>query len=376
MTHKNTNKTAQFLNFVQKEFYHIFRDFRTMLIIIGIPVVQIFIIGFALSTEVKNVQVAVYDPSHDISTEKIIHRMEASEHFHIAEILKSPNEAEAVFKAGKTGLAVIFSENFNENLLHTGEAAIQLIADATDPNQGTVTTSYASAIIAGYQEELLREYSVPVRIVTNIKMLYNPEMRSAYNFVPGLMGMIFMLICAMMTSIAIVREKETGTMEVLLASPVKPFNIILSKMTPYFLISWFIFILILLLSVFVLKVPVTGSLVWLNLFALLFIVVALSLGLLISTLVSTQVAAILLSGMGLIMPVMILSGFLFPIESMPKILQWVSCIIPARWFISGVRKLMIEGISVWYVLKEIIILAGMATVIIAVSLKNFKTRLK
>ncbi|GHT42783.1 transport permease protein [Bacteroidia bacterium] len=362
--------------FVKKEFYHIFRDTRTMLIIIGIPVIQILLIGFAISTEVKNVQVAVYDPSNDISTERIINRLSASEYFHITQNLKSPEEVEKVFKEGKIGLVVIFGENFNGNLYHTGEASIQLIADATDPNQGLTVSSYAGSIIADYQQELMREYNIPIRIIPEIRMLYNPEMRSAYNFVPGLMGMIFMLICAMMTSVAIVREKETGTMEVLLASPVKPIYIVVSKMIPYFLISWFIFIIILLMSVFMLKVPITGSLIWLNVFSLIFIIVALSLGLLISTLVTTQVAAILFSGMGLIMPVMIFSGFIFPIESMPAILQYFSGIIPARWYISGVRKLMIEGVPIRYVLKEMLVLIGMATVILGVSLRNFKTRLE
>jgi ABC-2 type transport system permease protein len=356
----------QFLSFVRKEFYHIFRDMRTMLIIIGIPVFQILIIGFAISTEVKNVQVAVYDPSGDESTRQIIERLGASEYFNIARNLNSPTEIEEVFKEGKIGLVVVFGE----------DASVQLIADKTDPNQGSIVTVYANSVIADYRQEQMRELQIPGQIIPKVRMLYNPEMRSAYNFVPGLMGMIFMLICAMMTSVAIVREKETGTMEVLLASPVKPIYIVISKMVPYFIISWFIFIIILLMSVFILQVPITGSLIWLNVFSLIFIIVALSLGLLISTLVSTQVAAILFSGMGLIMPVMVFSGFIFPIESMPPVLQYFSGILPARWYIAGVRKLMIEGVPVYYVLKEMGVLLFMATVIISVSLKNFKTRLE
>jgi ABC-2 type transport system permease protein len=366
----------RFLSFVKKEFYHIFRDVRTMLIIIGIPVIQILIIGFAVSTEVKDVRVAVYDPSNDISTRQIISRLQAGESFNIVMLLKTPDEVDRVFKEGKINFVVVFSENFNENLFHTGEASVQFIADTTDPNQGMTTLGYASNVVREYQQELMREYPVPFQIVPEVRMLYNPEIKSSYNFVPGLMGLIFMIICAMMTSIAIVREKETGTMEVLLASPMKPIYIVVSKMIPYFLISWFIFILILLLSVFVLKVPVTGSLIWLNIFSLIFIVVALSLGLLISTLVETQVAAMLASGMGLMMPVMIFSGLIFPIESMPPVLQWFSSIIPARWYVAGARKLMIEGVSVHHVLGEMFILIGMATVIIAVSLKNFKNRLE
>ncbi|MDR1682597.1 MAG: ABC transporter permease, partial [Candidatus Symbiothrix sp.] len=307
----------QFFAFIKKEFYHIFRDIRTVLMIIVIPVVQIFIIGFAVSTEVKYVKTAIYDPSNDVSTTRIIEQLKASEYFDVVEILHSPTDAEKLFKEGKINFAVIFGERFNESLYHTQDAVVQFIIDMSDPNQGNVANSYAASIIADYGQELMRERQIPIQIIPSVQMLYNPEMRSSYNFVPGLMGFIFIIICTMMTSIAIVREKETGTMEVLLASPVKPIYIVISKMIPYFIVSWFILILILLLSVFVLHVPITGNLIWLQVFSLLFVVVALALGLLISSIVKTQVAAMLASGMGMMMPMMILSGMLFPIESMP-----------------------------------------------------------
>ena len=367
---------SSFLSFVRKEFYHIFRDVRTVMIIIGIPVMQILIIGFALSTEVRNMQMAVYDPSNDVSTRQIIDRLAAGEYFKVVRMLKTPDEADQLFKDGHINFVIVFSENFHENLFHTGEASIQLITDASDPNYGNTAATYAANIIMDYQQELMREYSIPFQIVPEVRMLYNPGMKSAYNFVPGLMGLIFILICAMMTSIAIVREKEMGTMEVLLASPMKPIYIVLSKMFPYFLISWFILIIILLLAVFALQVPIAGNLIGLNVFSLIFIIVALALGLLISTVVKTQVAALLASGMGLMMPIMILSGLLFPIESMPPILQWVSSIVPARWYIAGIRKIMIEGVAYKYIWKETLVLIGMATAIIAFSLKNFKNRLE
>jgi ABC-2 type transport system permease protein len=366
----------QFLSFARKEFYHIFRDSRTMMILLGMPIIQIILFGFAITTEVKNTRVAVYDPSNDISTQRIINQLSASEYFTIDHYLNNPEDVQEAFLEGKVSLALIFSENFNENLLHTGEAAIQLIADATDPNQATTITSYASNIIASYQQELLREYNISFQIIPEIRMLYNPEMKSAYNFVPGVMGMILMLICAMMTSIAIVREKEMGTMEVMLASPMKPIYVIVSKMVPYFVISWVNLITILLLAVFVLGVPISGNLIWLNVLSLIFILVALALGLLISTLIDSQVAAMIASGMGLMIPVILLSGMIYPVENMPHILQWLSCIIPARWYIAGVKKLMIEGLPVSFVLKELAILTGMAFVLITVSLKKFKTRLE
>jgi ABC-2 type transport system permease protein len=343
------------------------------------PVVQIILFGFAVSAEVKNTKVAVFDPSNDISTRRIIEQINAVEYFSV-EYFLTPNEIHEAFKKEKIGLGIVFSENFNGNLFHTGEASIQLLADATDPNYATSIINYASSIIALHKQSLMIENSVsPDKnakiIVPQMRILYNPSMKSAYNFVPGVMGLILMLICAMMTSIAIVREKEMGTMEVLLVSPIKPLYIIIAKMTPYFMISCINMVTILLLSVFVLNVPVAGSLMLLNCLSLLFILVALSLGLLISTLVNTQAAAILISGMGLMMPIMLLSGMMFPVENMPDILQWFSGIIPARWYIAAVKKVMIQGAPIEYVIKEIVILASMAVLIIALSLKKSKIRL-
>ncbi len=365
-----------FLSFIKKEFLHIFRDPRTMLIVLGMPIVQIILFGFAITTEVKNVRVAVFDPSHDISTERITNRLQASEYFDIVQMLHTADDINTVFNEGKAELVVVFSDHFDDNLLHTGKASIQLIADATDPNQATMLTSYASNIIATYQQELMYEQHIPFLIEPEIQMLYNPQMKSAYNFVPGVMGLILTLICAMMTSIAIVREKEVGTMEVLLVSPVRPIFIILAKVIPYFTLSIVNIASILVLSIFVLDVPVSGSLGWLMIVALVFIIVALSLGILISSIATTQVTAMLVSGMVLMMPVLLLSGMIFPIENMPVILQWISNIIPARWFIAAVKKIMIEGLSVSHVFKELGILAGMAFFLIMVSLKKFKVRLE
>ncbi len=365
----------QFISFVRKEFYHIFRDKRTMLILLGMPVVQILLFGFAITTEVKNTKLAVFDPSKDATTLLIKEHFRASEYFTLEEELTNTDRISDIFKYGEVGMVLVFSEHFSDNMLHTGEAAVQIILDGTEPNQASMISGYASSVLAACQQEFAEQFQIPYRIVPQVRMLYNPQSKSAYNFVPGVMGMILMLICAMMTSIAIVREKETGTMEVLLASPMKPIYIILAKVVPYFVLSMLNLITILLLSVFVLKVPVAGNLLLLVLVSLLFIFLALSLGLLISNVVNSQMAAMLVSGMGLMMPVMLLSGMMFPIESMPKILQWVSAIVPARWYISAVKKVMIQGVECAYVMKEILILAGMAFVLVGVSLKMFKTRL-
>lgn len=365
----------QFRSFVRKEYYHIFRDKRTMLILLAMPIVQILLFGFAITTEVKDVKVAVFDPSKDASTQLIKERINTSEYFTIAEELTDIDQINDIFKYGKINLVVVFSDNFAENLLHTGEAKVQLIADGTDPNQASTLTGYVSGILGSYQQELMEQYKVPFQVIPEIRMLYNPQLKSAYNFVPGVMGLILMLICAMMTSIAIVREKETGTMEILLSSPMKPIYIILAKAVPYFTLSIVNLITILLLSVFVLGVPVSGSLFWLAILSLLFVFVALALGLFISTLVNTQMAAMLASGMGLMMPIMLLSGMMFPIESMPPILQWISTIVPARWYIEAVKKIMIQGVAVQYIAKELAIIGIMAISLIMLALSKFKTRL-
>lgn len=365
----------QFIAFVRKEFYHIFRDKRTMLILLGMPVVQIILFGFAITTEVKNVKVGVLDPSNDVVTRKIIDKLDASEYFYVKCLLHSPQEVEKAFRENEIDMALVFSSQFADHL-YNGDAQVQLIADATDPNMATTRASYVSGIISSVQKEMLPSGMVVPSITPDIKLLYNPQMKSAYNFVPGVMGLILMLICAMMTSISIVREKETGTMEILLVSPVRPLLIILAKAVPYFVLSFVNLGTILLLSVYVLHVPVAGSLFWLVVVSLLFIFVSLALGLLISTLTRTQVAAMLASGLILMMPTMLLSGMIFPVESMPVALQFISDILPARWYIQAVRKLMIEGVPVWLVLKEASILVLMALVLITVSFKKFKNRLE
>ena len=342
----------QFISFVRKEFYHIFRDLRTMLILLGMPVVQIILFGFAITTEVKNVKVAVLDFSKDVSTRQIIDKLDASDYFNVNKILYDNNEIEETLRKSSSDLIIVFEAGFDNNLRHTGKARVQLIADATDPN------------------------NAPIQIIPQIKLLYNPGMQSAYNFVPGVMGLILMLICAMMTSISIVREKETGTMEVLLVSPVRPLWMIIAKMVPYFVLSCVNLVTILLLSVYVLHVPVAGSLFSLALLSWIFIVVSLLLGLLVSTIARTQVEAMLFSGMVLMMPTVLLSGMIFPIENMPLPLQLISNVIPARWYIVGIKKIMIEGLGISYAQREMGILMLMAVVLLLISLKKFNKRLE
>jgi ABC-2 type transport system permease protein len=345
-----------------------------MLILIGIPIVQIVLFGFAISTEVKNIKVAILDPMPNEMTRQVVERINASEYFIINAVINNPNEIDRVFREDKADMVVAFSPHFAENLYRADGSQIMLIPDASDTNMATTAIMYMNGIVGSYLTEHLPGKNAP-GITTNIRMLYNPQMKSSYNFVPGIMGLILMLICAMMTSIAIVREKEMGTMEVLLVSPVKPIYIIVSKMIPYLVISCVNFATILLLSVFLLDVPVAGSLFWITCLSLLFILVSLALGLLISTVTDTQMAAMLVSGAVLMIPVIMLSGMIFPVESMPLPLQYISHIVPAKWFIAAIKKLMIEGLPVGFVVKEFGILLVMTLFLVGVSLKKFKNRL-
>lgn len=373
----------EFLAFVKIEFFHIFRDKRTMLILLAMPVVQILLFGFAITTEVKDARVMVLGYSGDPVEQRLVERLEQNAYFRVVGFVHTDQEAWKAFRQNETDMIVAFPENFGERVAGQEGADIQILVDGTDPNTAHLMKNYARAVIASGLGEMARLasgassagiQSGTVNLQTH--MLFNPQMKSAYNFVPGVMGLILMLICTMMTSVSIVREKETGTMELLLVSPIRPIFIILAKAVPYFLISCINLITILLLSVFVLHVPVAGSLLLLSFVSMLLILVALSLGLLVSTLANTQVAAMLLSGMVLMMPVMLLSGLIFPIESMPLPLQWISNLIPAKWYIQAVKKIMIEGVGLPFVWQEIVILCVMAAILTTVSLKNFRQRLE
>lgn len=362
-----------FLSFVRKEFYHIFRDARTMLLLLGMPVVQILLFGFALSTEVKNSNVAVLAPSHDDMTRRITERLDASTYFNVTHHVGSIAEIDDLFRRGDIALAVIFSPRFASVAGHSGEAAIQLIADGSEPNQAQMVTNYATQILASALPAGQGIEASTIKV--NTRLLYNPQAKSAFNFVPGVMGMILLLVCAMMTSVSIVREKETGTMEVLLASPVRPMTIVLAKAIPYFILSIVNIATILLLAWGALGVPIRGGLPLLLSISGLYILLALSLGLLISSLVRTQMAAVLVSGMVFLLPTMILSGLMFPIESMPTVLQYIAAVIPARWFISAARRVMIEGAGLGQIATEIGVMTSMTAVFLTAGIRGFKQRL-
>ena len=357
----------EFWSFIIKETQHIMRDRRTMMILFGMPIILMLIFGFAISTDVRNVRTVVIMSQIDHQTQRMINALDESEYFKVLYKVHTPAEAEQLIRNQKADMGIVFSTDFASK--HGG---IQLITDGTDPNMAQQYNNYASQIM-GTQLMNVMQRKVPNAIA--LKMLYNPQMKSSYNFVPGIMGILLMLICAMMTSISIVREKERGTMEVLLVSPVRPFLIILAKAVPYLVLAFVVLLAILLMSRFVLFVPIAGSLWLILLVSTIYIFMALSLGLLISTIAKTQMAALLMSAVMLLMPCTMLSGMMFPIESMPHVLQWVAALIPPRYYISAMRKLLIMGVSFRYVLPEVITLLGMTALFLTVALLKFNKRL-
>ena len=349
----------QFLSLVIKEAKHIVRDKRTMLMLFGMPIVLMLLFGFAITNDVKNVRTVIVMSRANYATQQAVDRLSASAYFTVTRAVATPAEARRLIQDQKADLAVVFSAHFSSL-----RPDYQLIVDGTDPNMAQQWSAYAGAVLSN-----------PSGGAVNTKLLYNPQMKSAYNFVPAIMGMLLMLICAMMTSISIVREKEKGTMEVLLVSPTPPLVIIAAKVVPYLILAFLILISILLMSAFVLHVPVRGSLFWIFAVSTLYILLALSLGLLVSNVAQTQLVALLLSAMVLIMPIIMLSGMLFPVESMPRILQYLSATIPTRYYISAMRKLMIMGVGVKQVLNEMLVLLGMFVALLTLSLAKFNTRL-
>ncbi len=365
----------QFKEFVRKEFYHILRDRRSLLLLLAMPIVLMIIFGFAISNEIKNNSLAVYDMAKDQASQKIIEAFKASKYFNISYNIYSEDEIEKMFRQNKAALVIVIPSQFNSNLIATNKAAIQIIADASDPNTATSLINYATSIITEYQSSLNQQANIPYQIQTETRMLYNPELKSAYTFVPGVMGLILMLISAMMTSVAIVREKELGTMEVLLVSPLNPVLIVIAKAIPYFLIGVINVLTIIALSVFAMGLPVEGNFFLLLAESMLFIISCLSLGLLISTMAQSQQVALLISLLVLMLPTMLLSGFIFPVENMPKVLQWISNIVPATWYILMIKAIMLKGLGFASVWKENLVLIGMTIFFLAVSIKRFNIRL-
>ncbi|MCB0472836.1 MAG: ABC transporter permease [Flavobacteriaceae bacterium] len=366
----------RFIGFVRKEFYHIFRDRRSLFILFGMPIAQILLFGFAITNEINNVEIAILDHSKDETTHEIIDEIQASKYFTITQFTDNETGIKEAFKKGKIKAVLNFEYNFGKKLVKEHQATIQVITDASDPNTANTIANYVNAMVLKYQNGQNRYKTIPYQIVSQTRMVFNPELKSVFMFVPGVMTVILMLVSAMMTSISITREKELGTMEILLVSPLKPYQVIVGKVVPYILLAVINAVVIIVLGITVFKMPVEGSLFLLALESIIFIITSLALGILISSVANSQQTAMMMSLMGLMLPTILLSGFIFPISSMPVILQVISNIIPARWFIVILKGIMLKGVGLGYLWKETLILIAMALFFIVVSTKKYKIRLE
>ena len=366
----------QLYSFVKKEFRHIFRDARTMIILFGIPVAQLLIFGTVIKNEITGIRIAVYDPSGDETTRAITGKILSSGYFIMDEAINSLGETEAIFRKGRTRVVLAFEDFFEQKLVHDREASIQVITDASDPVTARLASGYTKGIVMDYLQKSGLQSDAAQLVTLETRMFYNEEMKSAYLFVPGVMALILMLISALMTSVSITREKEMGTMEVLLVSPLRPLQIIAGKVIPYILLSVINALVILLIGHFAFQVPVSGSFILLLAESVLYIIMALCMGIFISTVAKNQMTAMFISLVGLMLPTVLLSGFIFPISNMPKILQLLSHIMPARWFVEIVRGIMLKGLGLGLLWKQTLILAVMTLLFVVTSAKKFKDRLE
>ncbi len=367
---------SQLITFIRKEFYHVFRDSKTLLMLFGLPIIMITLFGFALTNEIKNSRIVICDNAKDKASQRIITQLEASKYFEIEKTLWSHTQIEDAFRSGRIKLVVVFPANFYYELMHLKKAQIQILADASDPNTATTLTSYVSTIVSDYQKELMQDNKFPYQIIPVTRMLYNPELKGATNFVPGVISLVLMLICVMMTSVSIVREKEKGTMEILLVSPMNPFLVIIAKAVPYFILSLINLTVILVMSVYLLDLPLNGNIGLLYFESSLFIITALSLGLLISNSTDSQQTAMLISLMGMLIPTMLFTGFLYPLENMPLPLRIIANIVPSKWYYIIVKSIMIKGLGFSAIWKESLILCFMTFFLLMVSVRKFKIRLE
>lgn len=365
----------QLIAFVRKEIYHILRDKKTLLVLFGLPIVQILLFGFALSNEVKNTKVYMCDMARDDDSQSLISKINASQYFDVVGQIMYPNQADEVLRSGKAHVVMVIPDQFSQNLDHLHAATIQLLTDGTNPNLGATIQLYLTAITNDFRNEKFGKIDLPYTINVTTRMLYNPQLKGAYTFVPGVMAMVLMIICTLMTSVSIVKEKELGNMEMLLVSPMNPLIVLFSKTIPYMVLSLIIVTVILVLSVNLLDVPIRGSILLLYVVCLIFIITSLGFGLVISNITSSQQVAMMITLMGLMLPTIMFGGFMFPIENMPIPLQVVSNVVPAKWFYYAINSIMIKGLGLKAIIKEVGILLIYCLVFLVISFKKFNIRL-
>jgi ABC-2 type transport system permease protein len=363
------------LGLLRKEIFHIRRDPRTLTVLIALPIVQVVLFGYAIRTDVTNVRLAIVDPTPDHATLDLRSRFSAAGVFRIVAVVPRTDDLEPLFQTGTAQQALVFEPDFADHLENTPSARLQIITDATDPNTGALLEAYASSVIDMWQRELAPR-GRRVVIVPQTRMRFNPTRESSNLFVPGLMAFVLTIIASLMTAISLTREKETGTMESLLVSPLKPWQIIVGKVAPYLVIGFTSVVTILVEALLLFRVPLRGNVLLLLAEGALFILTSLSLGILVSARTSSQRVAMLGALLGTMLPNVLLSGFIFPVESMPVLLRVIAVVIPGRWFVEIARGIMLKGIGIDYLWQPTAVLALTTLLLLAASIRSFKARLE
>lgn len=369
--------TSALWGLLKKETYHILRDRRTLAVLILLPVVQVVLFGYAIRTDVKDVRLAVVDAVPDPTTLAIRNRFTATGAFRTVAVLGRADSVETLFRTGDAQVAIQFEPGFGSRLARGALAQLLVITDAAEPNTGTARENYVISVVSRFErEQRLRARGGAIQIVPVVRSRFNPTLESSNLFVPGLMAMVLTIIAALMTALSLTREKEMGTLEALLVSPLRPWQIIVGKVLPYLVIGFVSVLAVLLEARLVFHVPMHGSVTLFLAEGVLFILVALSLGILISARTSSQRVAMMAALLGTMLPTMMLSGFIFPLESMPRPLQLLANVVPAKWFVFIERGIMLKGVGLAYLWRETLVLAGMTLLLLVASARSFSVRLK
>ncbi|MEM6376636.1 MAG: ABC transporter permease [Bacteroidota bacterium] len=361
-----------FAAFVKKEVLHILRDTRTLVILFGMPIALVIIFGYTVSNEFKGAKMAIYDQAKDELSHALVEHLRSSGHFDLHELSADITEVDAAFKANAIKIAMIIPVDFEAQFFQDKQTSLQIITDATEPNNAATLTSYATNMIRAFQQNQQQMGQMPYQIEINTRMFYNPKLVGAYTFIPGVVALILMLICAMMTSLTIVREKELGTMDLLLVSPLPPLLIILGKVTPYTVLSFTSSLIVFAMGYYIFEVPILGSLGLLLSLTLLYLLVSLALGVLISTSTASQQTAMMVSMFSLLLPTMLFSGFIFPIESMPNVLQFIARLFPAKYFIIIEKSIMLKGAGWSSIVQPTLVLVLMFFILITAAWRKFQ----
>jgi len=364
-----------FLSILQKEFIHIGRDRISLFLVLAMPVALILLFGFTISTEIRNAKISILDQSKDSKSKQLIENITASGYFQLVNFLNSETEIDHDFKNKHIKIAMIIPPRFEESLAIEHFANIQVINDVSDINIASILNNYLRAVFNDYITEYNSQNNAPetpIAIVTTMK--YNPELNSVYMFVPGIITLIMIIITALMSSITLAREKETNTMNMMLITTVKKINIAIGKVIPYMFLSLISTVFILIISVFVFQMPIKGSIGLLLFLCIIFMFTAASFGLLISAVSKTQLDAMMVTMMGLFLPTVLLSGFLFPLDNMPLFFQWLADVFPAKWFILAIKDVMLKGATFMDILKYLLILSGMSVLMVGFSLSQIDKR--